>query len=58
MWIFTKENKNLAIPIHDGKKLFDERFALRDAHDDDGDKHLEANWLLTPRVELLADDGG
>ncbi len=48
----------MAIPIHDGKQFFDKRFALSDAQDDDGDKHLEANWLFTPRLELLADDGG
>jgi hypothetical protein len=33
----------VAIPIHDGKQLSDERFALSDARDDDGDKHLEGN---------------
>ncbi len=48
----------MAILIHDGKQFVDKRFALSDAHDDDGDKHLEANWLFTPRLELLVDDGG
>jgi hypothetical protein len=33
----------LAIPVHNGKQLFDQKFALSDAWDDDGDKHFEAN---------------
>lgn len=53
---FYYKKQNLTIPIHDGIQFFDERFALSDVRDDDGDKHLEANWLFTPMLELLADD--